>query len=367
MKKSFSARKIVSVFVGLMLGVCVSGAIGVFIPSLMSLSSMSVFSSTIMAVLYGFGGLVPALTMALSMILSGFILGDWVIAAYLFLIGILPGAIMIHGSKKGFRFFAQLRNAMIAELAAFVILLAALRFISGLDFSEFFKTIWDQMIDSLPLEARNAFAELLNELINQANADAGVITTEDMLTIFSDTMVQTLTIMMPIALMLYSVINASAGVLWMNWLRRRHNEENVQFVPLRGWRLSKQVTLGLLIVLIAVMIIGNEMGGTGVSAKIMVISAVFIAAVIQASASFLSRLHMMGVTSGKRILFLCLFAVMSFTFFPIYGILSALFGSKGLFTPKMHPQHTQSGNTTQQNKKPETENDSEHDNDEEEQ
>ena len=255
MNNSFPTRKIISIVLALTFGACSCGFIGYVFPAGMYLSAMSVFSSALIAFLFGFGGMLPACVMAVTMIAGGYLAGGYLIPGYLIIIGVFPGAVMIYGSKKGMKFFSQVRNAMIAELLAFVLLLAAIRAYTGQDFASFFKSMFDQMMESLSLEAKNAFAEQLNLLINQQYAGEAIVQTEDILTFFSEGMEQTLALVMPVALVMYSVINGSVGVLWMNWLRKRHGEENVQFVPLRGWRLSKQVTLGLIIVFVAVQII----------------------------------------------------------------------------------------------------------------
>ncbi len=335
MKNSSLGKKILSVILALLLGLCASGAIGALIPSCMYLSALSVLSSLLLAFLYGFAGMLPVIVMALSMLVSGFVFGSWMIPAYLTIVDIVPGAVMIWGSRKGVKFFYQVRNALIAELIVFVVLLSAIRMITGQDFASFFKAIFDEMIMALSPEEQSAFAEYLNQIINPETAFETEFNTENILAFFSDGMEQTLSIMMPVALILYSFVNGAIGVLWMNWLRYRHGEENVQFVPLRGWRLSKQITLGLLIVFVAVLIVGNKAQEAGVSAKIMVVTAIVCAACIQASASFLSRLSMMGVSAKKRTLFLIVFFLISMVYFPFYGIMSALFGSKGLFVPKI--------------------------------
>ncbi len=339
---------ILSILLALFFGLSVSGTIGYLFPAGEMLTALSVFSSIIIAVLYGFGGIMPVIVMTVTMLVSGFVFAGWGIPAYLFLIGFLPGIVMVYGSKRGIKFFAQLRNAMIAQLFAFVILLFAMRMITGQDFAAFLRTIWDQMIELMPADVKDTFADFLNQLINQQNAKENIISTSDMLEFFSEAMEQSLVVMTPAAVVLYSVLNPSVGVLWMNWLRVRHQEENVKYVPLSGWRLSKQVTLGLIIVYIAVLIIGKRMPEAGASAQIIVLAAIIYAGCIQACASILSRFRLLGVSLGKRICFLILIAIISFVYFPLYGIMSALFGSQGLFMPKIRIQ-----NAGHNNQKPE--------------
>ena len=334
MSKVSPINKIVGIILGILFGASVSGFAGSFLPAAQGFSALSVFSSVMLAFLFGFSGLIPALSMAVTMIATGYITGGVVLSGYLFIIGVLPGFVMILGSAKGFKFFSQVRNALIAEMIAFVLVLATIRAFTGQDFSAFFRTIWDEMLSVMPAESKDAFADFLNQMINQQNAAENAISTEDMLAFISEGMEQTLAIIMPFALVLYSVINGAVGVLWMNWLRARHGEENVKYVPLSGWRLSKQITLGLIIIFIAVLIISNKVGTAGVSAQFIVIAAIVCASYIQASASFLSRFRMLGMTTGKRIAFLAMMVFLSGPFFTMYGILSALFGSKGLFTPK---------------------------------
>lgn len=334
MKKNSPLKFLLANGMALLFAASVSGLLAYLTPEGQFLTGLSVFSSVLIAFLYGFGGFTPALVMSVSMLVMGYFTGGGVIAGYLFLIGVLPAGVMIFSSYKGYKFFSQVRNALIAELAAFVLLLALLRLITGQDFSAFFRSIWEEMLEMMPDATKQAFAQLLNDMINPQNTAESMISTEDMLSYISEGMEQTLAIMMPAMLVLYSVINGAVGVLWMNWLRIRHGEDNVKFVPLSGWRLSKQITLGLLIVYIAVLIISQRAGEAGVSAQIIVIFAILAASFIQACASFLSRMRMLGVTSGKRILFLALMLFLSGPFFSLYGILSALFGSKGLFTPK---------------------------------
>ena len=350
MNKSAPKNKISGIILAVLLGVSVSGLVGYFLPAGEFLSASSIFSSMLLAFIFGYSGLLSAVIMAATMLVSGYIAGDVILAGYLFIIGVLPGFVMIFGSIKGYKFFSQVRNALLAEMIAFVLVLFAVRAFTGQDFSSFFRTIWDDMISVLPQENKEAFAEILNELINQQSAGENVIATEDMLAFISEGMEQTLSLLMPFALVLYSVINGAVGVLWMNWLRVRHGEENAKYVPLSGWRLSKQITLGFIIIFIAVLIIASRAGEAGVSARMMVRAAISAAATIQACASFLSRFRMLGVSTGKRIAFLSLMILLSGPFFTLYGILSALFGVQGLFMPKrkfVHPGSAPSQNMNQ--------------------
>lgn len=339
-KNSASTKKVFSVFLAIVFALCASGAVGFLIPGGMYLSVVSIFSSLLLAFLFGFAGMLPVIVMSVSMLAAGFFTGGWVISAYLFMIGIFPGAVMIYGSRKGLKFFVQVRNALIAEIAAFVIVLLSVKMLTNMDFATLFKSMFDEMMRSLSPEARDAFSEQLNILINQQYAGENAVATEDMLAYFSEGMEQTLSLMMPVAVILYSFSCGAIGVLWMNWLRYRNKEENVEFVPLRGWRLSKQVIIGLIVVSIAVLIIGNRTAEAGVSAKLMVVAAITCAAYVQASASFLTRLSLMGVSKGKRTVFLVLMILFTQIFFFVYGILSALFGSRGLFTPKVRMVRT---------------------------
>ncbi|MBQ1257655.1 MAG: hypothetical protein IIX93_10340 [Clostridia bacterium] len=332
-------KKFIAAILAILFGLSASGAFGLVSSAGMYLSVLSVFSSMFLAFLFGYGGIFPASLMALTMLVSGFAVGGWMIPAYLLLIGILPGAVMIYGSKKGIRFFAQVRNAMIAILISFVILVLAIRSVTGQDFASFFKTMFDEMISTFSMEEKDAFAQYLNQIINQIDTQEAAVDTENILAFFSDGMEQTISLLMPVSMIIYAVLNGALGVLWMNWLRQKHGESNVEFVPVRGWRLSKQVTLGLAVVFVAVLIIGKNAQEAGISARIMAGTAIICAACIQASASFLSRLTVMGVSVKKRTLFLVVFILLTFVYFPFYGIMSALFGSKGLFTPKVRFVH----------------------------
>ena len=347
MNKSAPKNKISGIILAVLLGVSVSGLVGYFLPAGEFLSASSIFSSMLLAFIFGYSGLLSAVIMAATMLVSGYIAGDVILSGDLFIIGVLPGFVMIFGSIKGYKFFSQVRNALLAEMLAFVLVLFAVRAFTGQDFSSFFRTIWDDMISVLPQENKEAFAEILNELINQQSAGENVIATEDMLAFISEGMEQTLSLLMPFALVLYSVINGAVGVLWMNWLRVRHGEENAKYVPLSGWRLSKQITLGFIIIFIAVLIIASRAGEAGVSARMMVRAAISAAATC---ASFLSRFRMLGVSTGKRAAFLALMIFLSGPFFTLYGILSALFGVQGLFMPKrkfVHPGSAPSQNMNQ--------------------
>lgn len=334
MNKSLSSNKISGIILALLMGVSVSGMVGYFLPAAVFLSAFSVVSSMLLAFIFGYAGIPSAVVMAVAMLASGYLAGGAVIAGYLFVIGVFPGFVMIFGSIKGYKFFSQVRNALIAEIFSFVLILVAIRAFTGQDFAAFFRTMFDETLSTLPEENKEAFAQFLNEMINQQNAGDNAITTESVLAFFSEGMEQTLSVLMPFALVLYSVINGSVGVLWMNYLRTKHGEENVKYVPLSGWRLSKQITLGLIIIYIAVLIISKKVGTAGVSAQFIVIAAIVSASYIQASASFLSRFRLLGVTTGKRIAFLALMIFLSGPFFTMYGIMSALFGTKGLLTPK---------------------------------
>lgn len=289
------------------------------------------FSPVFITFLYGFSGIIPPVIMSAVMCLTGGVSG----AIMAFVSGILPSAVMIFSSFKGYKFFSQVRNAMIAELMVFVLLLVFIKTTTGQDFSAFFKTAFDEMFLIISEEEKEALAEIIYLMTNPDLTGEVQINAQEIITQFSETIEQTLTVLIPMSVVFFSVFSGAGSVLIMNWIRSKREEKEIPFVPLKGWRLSKQVTLGLIIVYIAVLIISKSNPEAGFAAELMVLSAVICASFIQASASILSRFSILGMSTAKRTIFLFVLYFVLGVFFAPYGIMSALFGSKGLFIPKI--------------------------------
>lgn len=331
-------RKLIGAVVAMLLG-AYTGGLGIYLEPSMSSAFIFVFlafcAPVFAAGIYGIGGIASYAALAASTLISAFIFGGWTNAIFLMIISIIPSSVMVFSSHKGVRFFSQVRNAMIAELIVFVVLLAAVRMLTGQDFASYFKNIWLETAESMPQEGKEAFLNLFNTLLAQSGSTDVQYTADELIKLMSEAMEQTITVMIPIAMVVYAFINGAISVLLMNWLRTKHTVGNVQFVPLRGWRLPKHLIIGLIVIYIAVLIIGKSAPEAGVAAEVMVIAAIFCASLVQASASILSRLTMAQLTSGKRTIVLFFMYFFAFAFLPFYGILSALVGSKGLFAPRV--------------------------------
>jgi len=297
----------------------------------------AIISPLLMAFLYGYGGIGPASVMALAMVAGGFSFAGAEWAAALMIGAVVPAFVMIYSSYKGYGFFVQLRSALIIQFLAYLTLLLCLYLMTGKDIASLIYEELKKSVDLLPFEAKEAFAEFFRMML-ETNADADALqTTEGLINALLSDVETILPVTIPSALILYSFINGAFGVLWVNWLRYKHGEENNQFIPVSGWRLSKEITLGLLIFYILSIILGRTAGERAISAISMVATAVTCAAYVQAAASILSRFKAAGMSRTKRTWICIPILIIGSQFAMFYGIMSALFGSKGLFKPKMLP------------------------------
>lgn len=308
------------------------------------LSAFVFVSPIFMAFLYGFSGLVPAFTMGGVMFIGSYAFGGLYWAVCAAFCGILPGAIMVMASYKGIAFFKQLSIAIVSIIIFYVMALGLVYLLEGKDFPTLMTESFRGSFDIMSQETKDLFAQLIRDTGMIDPEAVALQTTDGLIEVLITDMEAMLRISLPATVIIMAFINSAFGVLWMNFLRIRSGQDNVSFVPVAGWRLSKEVSIGVFVITIAVNLMSGAMGDYALPATMMVSCALTLFMLAQAAASLLSRMKLVGMTVAKRTVFTVLLLVFGGQFIFMYGIASALFGSRGIFrfkksTDKENPEH----------------------------
>jgi len=293
------------------------------------------FLPVVMMALYGFAGILPACVIGISLFAGTVYSMGAAMAAAFAAAFVIPGAAMIYVSKKGIPFFQQIRFGMVVQAICIVGTLAAFFIMYGSDLGGAAAEMLRENLSLLTPEQKEAAAEIFKSMYAQIGAETNYATADEFFEEIIKMFEQMMKLSLPMLMIFCIMLNGSVGPLWGNYIRARRGEENVQFVPLRGWRIPPMITLGIVIGFILTLLIRNANRAETEMIYLLIVSALVLALTVQAAASMLSRMFKAGVKTGKRTLICVLMLLFAGNFMTIYGALSALFGSQGLFMPLM--------------------------------
>lgn len=332
MENRSSGKRILAMILAAFFGVCASGlSMGVSL-SAAFLSIIVIVAPMLAMFLFGFGGLEAAAIMLVTMEIGSFFSGGIMWTLTLLFAVAIPAAEMIVCSKKGMPFFKQIRYALATQALGLVAVLALMYLHFGTDIGSVLADYVRNTFEGLNAEMRDAVASLFRNIYQQA----GISLPEDsaeLLQLMVSQYEQTVKVLTPVFMVSVVGINAGIGVLWGNYLRARHGEENVKYVAMSGWRLPARTVAGLTLGLIATYALTYTESADWLMVHSVFLSIGFLAAQVQACASILSRLRLTGMSAKKRTLFFVLMLIfLNVIGMVAYGVLSAFIGSKGLIT-----------------------------------
>lgn len=293
-------------------------------------------------VLYAAAGMAPAICLGVSAIVSSYLrttgLGPELATATLPLT-VFPAVVAILGLRARKPFFAQLRNAVLAQLGGALAAIAICALFFGSDMiSQFMNLIRELANQQLPS---------IYELYRPIWASQGVnVTYETFLGMFNDVLFQLQTyceLNLPASILRNAALTGVISVLWGNWVLARHGEATAEsFRGLADWHMPSNMTIGLLISLGACLILRSTGIGSADIAWTTVGALVSLAFCVQLAAANDRRLKAAGASHGKRTtLGILLYVLISLipiarTFAAFAGAASALFGRQGAVTQRMN-------------------------------
>ena len=348
-----------------LLGIVLALAIGALLPVVLTLQVAALMpvvliGGVMMVFLCCFGGWIPACVLLAAQLAStAFFMGStimWMVLAAV----VLPAVFVMRGIILRQKFFSQMRNALMVQMAGLIIAV----FIA---FMAFGSNMIAQMMDAL----RAQFAQMPDEIfepfvdaINSAFAmmGDGAVPQESMMTVeryremlmgtMLDVMQEVYVQNLPAVLLTGAAITAILSVLWGNWMMARRGYATTEsFIGMSRWFLPAQLSCGLILMWVAsyiLAVVGYASGETVyVSIYMLVQLAFFVQALASIDRLFLKR----GMRPGSRyaLMTVILLASQMFSLFNnvlfIYGGASALFGSRGairLWMQKHQNDHTDS-------------------------
>ena len=301
-----------------------------------------------------YGGWVPAgVFLAAGMVSTAWFAGTeamWMVLAA----GMAPALLTLRGIALKRPFFEQMR----ASLACYILgLMAAM----GIAYAGFGAGMVARLRDGLraqfalmPDAAFQPLVDAVNSALGLGGMRGmGLITVQiyrgqiaGILDLMQTTYAQTL----PGTLLSGAMLTAMASVLWGNWtLARRGLATNDSFVGMSRWHLPGQIALGALALFAVGYVISASGYASGDTVYLTVYQLVSVLFAVQGLAAIDRRMLNASRSLNRRRAALALLIIGALTlqllatFLVIYGVLSALFGSKGsvrLWLEKRRDDHS---------------------------
>ena len=314
-------------------------------PYLFMFSFIVCFAPIMIAVLYAWGGIIPAAVLSAGTVISltnfaavSQMVSPGMMALAALIVLVVPGLVSVCMMKKRLPFFRRMQAAVGIQIAA---LLGCAAFISlglKIDLVDAMIGFFRQTVELTPPDMRMYLLEnfAMTGMLNQESIEAlttGIVTVSDMNRAFEQAFDQMgyffRQIMM--ALMLFS--GTLTGILMTSLSSRiparRGDEDAPPHVPLHDWFLPSHAVSGIAVCYVSGFVLQwmNLDQAMAVTAVINAISMVLL--IIQGMAAILRRFNEVHTGKVARVLLIGGALLFASTFLQLAGIMSALFGRKG--------------------------------------
>ena len=314
------------ILIGIALGLA-CGPLGVLVPLVGALCVL--MPAAVMLIAYGCLDLPGFAACALVYEAGMLVAGEAELAVTLLVAVLIPSVWMIHSMMKGRRFPARLFSGIGVQLLGIVAGLFLLTLFYGKDLAERYGAMFTDLMHGLPEELQNP---LLSNLFAVMMTSSEGLTTEEMLTQFSSFIVQAIKLVGPGVLLVTGALNMVVGVIACGKIRTHRMLTDGEKVSIASCRMPGSITLGLILFTVLGFVLASAYGAVGQVIQTTVLIAVSFAAEVQYFASITDKLSQIPISRGRKILFGVLITVLLAQIIPIYGILSMLFGKKGLIS-----------------------------------
>lgn len=283
-------------------------------------------------ILFVCGGMVPAVVLGISSMVSSLFVFGILTGSILWLSWLIPAGALMMGIRRGEPFFSQISKGIVIAVAAVIFALVGMTVKFGTDMV---KLVIDQL--RLTFESQQElFWEMLSPMFN------GELSQEQFVQVYYD-MFNILQLyyenyLLP-NLLSGAIIAVLISVLWGNWLKARRGEAtNQSYCGMSGWYLSSNTTFGLLLTMGAGFVLSKTSVRGADMAWITVKSLGSLAFTVQCIAAMDRRMKSNGSGYVRRVVILVLLVAFgalcgALGYMAILGCASALFGSKGAAKP----------------------------------
>lgn len=296
------------------------------------LSFTVVFPVLLALTVYGAGDLLGYAAFALATVICGY-LGGGVMHSMVYLLAvIIPTAIMIRIELSGkMRFYDRMFVSLGIELLALVSALALLRYVNGTEIAQQMGQMMNRSFALLSEADRELlsgyYAKVLSALGYEISAESPARILEDSVQVMTEFIKLTL----PAVLVVLATVNVFPGCLLCSYIRKKRNLPNASYEPVIAWRMPAHYVGGLAL-LTAAGVAASLMTNSGGVVLTTVLTACSLALFIQYLASITDRLSRSPMGKGMRVFLFIADTLLLFQILPLYGLLSMLFGSKGVIS-----------------------------------
>lgn len=301
----------------------------------LSLTVVLMLPSIALVALNRWAGKAATLSSAMMQMCFSAMLLDGACMWMAFFLTLMPAALVIHYENKPFA--VQMKASIAAFGTGVVLAVLAAYFVYGKNLIEQVLNRLPQMLRSLPADSMETVMKTYSDLFGR------VMSTDDFYHAF-DQMIYALTpvyrLNLPGLIFSGALISAVLCVGLNGLMRRKQGiatEETVR--PLREWALPASVTGGILLMLAVSFVLDAVNFPQGETVFYTVYDIAVAVFCIHALASMARRLHVSPLKHGIKVGIIAVIAVLCLMgasmYVSIYGIASAVFGTKGLLRQRM--------------------------------
>ena len=245
---------------------------------------------------------------------------------------IIPTAVMIALELNGkMRFYDRMFLSLGIELIGLVSALALIRYINGEEIAEQAGSLMSKSFSLLNESSRERMAVYYADLFKTIGIEIDMQDTahmlEDVVRLFTEIM----KISLPAVLVVTAAANVFPGCLLCSYIRTKRNVAGAAYEPVRAWRMPPRY-IGGLALLTAAGAISSAVSSSGAVVLTTVLTACTLAFFIQYLASITDRLGRSELSKGMKVFLFIADTLLLFQLLPVYGLLSMLFGSKGVIS-----------------------------------
>ena len=323
-----------------MIAACLVALIcGLMQPFGVMLSYMLVLGTILTTVLFIWGGWAPAVVhLAASAASTGLFLGWPMGLGALVLIG-APSVLIIALTTKNAPFFQRLKAGVLAQLAVFALLIAAIYLVTRTDVATLavglLKGALNQLHPSLQAMMLQQYAMFgLFEPATQSAILAGSLTAAERMELLMqicDMLGEALRLALPAMLVSSGVTTGVFAALFPAWIGARHGDE-APYVPLENWFIPRSVFFGALAALLTALVM-RWVGLSGAEPVLgAVLAAVEVMLCVAGAAAACRGFKASGRSPGFRAAMIILVWLFVRRVLAIIGAASLLFGRKGVIS-----------------------------------
>lgn len=322
---------IAKVLIGMLGGAGISGLL-LYLGLVGVLPALLVFQAFIVgAVVYGFGDIYGAAAIAVTALIGMYSVNGAFSALLMLVAFVLPYAAYVFMSEKNLPFFKLMGYSMGAMGVGILVCLVIITRSAGSDIGKLLSDTMNESLNALSAETKQSLAELYASFYAVQNITLDTSDPSRLLSEIALQMEDMTKLVMPSLLVGIIIENAALGTLIGGFIRFKRNVPGAGYNPVSHWRLPAKITIGVILFVILGAVLARTQGAQGEVILFTALCTAYIACTVQTIASVYSKLSMIGVRFIFRLMWIVLLVVGLGPFPLLYGSLSALFGSYGLF------------------------------------